>query len=210
MKKITLFLLFSFATYVYAQRNNNIGFDIISGYIVGAPKHDLEGNKYNPYMGNTSSAIGIYYERYIEEYPFSLKAGVFFNYQYKCIRSFHLPIDFNGNLLGKRNASTAYLGYTGGFSYNSLIDVSSTISYFVPSGTSAEVSIKKNSYFAPHAGLNAGLNFKRIGISGVVLYHFLVPEFVSYTTTYNNNTITESNTNMSQGVSIRIGLNYRF
>ncbi len=210
--RVSIFLMFVISTInaTYAQRYNSIGFDFIGGYIVAAPKLQLEGDKYNPYTKNTSSTLGIYYEKHIEDYPFSIKGGVYFNYQFKCIRSIHIPIDLNGNILGKRNSSFVYLGYTAGASYNSIIDVFSSISYFVPQGTSAEVTIKKDSYLAPHIGFNSGINFKRFGLTGVILYHFFVPEFVNYKVMYNNLSITENNTNNNYGVTLRFGLNYKF
>jgi len=193
----------------FSQNLNNIGFDL-GGYIVGAPKHKLTGDKYNPYMENKSGAFGIFYERYIGDYPYSIKTGFYYNYQFNCVRSIHIPIEFNGNLLGKRNESFAFLGYTGGFSYNKLIDIVSSITYFVEPGTNADVSIKKTSYLAPHLGLNAGINVNKFCFSGSLLYHFLIPEYMNFNTSYNNNKTIEQNTNSSYGISLRLGVSYRF
>jgi len=210
MKTLIIILLIIFSFSLKAQKLNSIGFDFPSAYIVGAPKHKLSGDKYNPYMENRSGLFGVYYERFLGDYPYSIKAGFYLNYQYNCVRSFHFPIDFNGNILGKRNESLAYLGYTGGFSYNKMIDILSSVWYVVQDGTSANVSLKKDNYIAPHIGLNAGLNYKRIGLAVAFFYHFLVPEFVDYEVKYNNLTITEHNTNMSYGVSLKFGILYRF
>lgn len=206
---IVILLLFFLSILVKAQQCNNIGFDF-GGFIVSAPKLKLVGDKYNPYLENRSALLGLYYERYLGESSYSLKSGLYFNYQFNCIRSFHVPVEFNGSILGKRNEKYLYLGYTGGFSYNSMIDVLSSVSYFVEPGTSADVAIKKSKYIAPHIGLNGGINFKRVCLSGIVLYHFLIPEFIDYKVTYNNHQVVEHNTNSRNGVSFRIGASYRF
>lgn len=206
---IVLALVTIMAIPATAQKLNNIGFDF-AAYVVRAPKHSLEGDKYNPYMENSSSAFGFFYERYLGHYPYSIKTGIYINKQYESVGSLHIPIEVNGSILGKRNQSFAYLGYTGGFSYNRIIVESSSILHFPPEGTKATYTTKRSGYIAPHAGLNAGLNLGKVCLSGTFLYHFLVPEFMDYTVTYNNNTVTEKNTNKNHGLSIRFGLSYRF
>ena len=192
------------------QKLNTIGVDF-GGYAVGTPKYSKDGNEYNPFMKSSSSIVGFYYERFLGKNAFSVKSGIYLNKQFNSIISFYIPIEFNGNLLGKRNDVGFFLGYTGGKNYNFIKDV--VYGFRVPApNTSSDIFISKNKYASPHIGLNAGLNFKKISITICGLFHFLIPEFVKYETTYidDNHKITEYNTNKTIGISFRTGMCYRF
>jgi len=192
------------------QTYNSIGLDF-GGYIVGTPKHAKAGDKYNSFMESSSSMVGLYYERYLGDLPYSIKGGFYLNEQFNSVISFHIPIEFNGNILGKRNEEGLFLGYTGGISCNFIKDI--TYGFRFPSpNTSSDIFISKDFYVSPHAGLNTGINFKRMTLSFSGLFHFLIPEYIKYETKYsvNNTPITEYNSNKSIGVSLRAGISYRF
>jgi hypothetical protein len=133
------------------------------------------------------------------------------NKQFNSILSYHIPVDFNGALYGIRNEKGLFLGYTTGLSFNYIDNVVYGFRFPAPN-TSSDIFIKKNFYIAPHLGFNSGLNFNRICLSIGGLFHILVPEFVTYQTSYliDNRAIIEINTNKSFGVSFKIGLSYRF
>ena len=207
---LTIVIGFCLNQSLSCQTSNNIGIDF-GGYVVGTPKHTLTGDKYNTFMKSSSSIVGFFYERFLGDSPYSIKSGVYLNKQFNSVVSFYIPIEFNGNILGKRNESGLFLGYTGGINLNFIREV--VYGFRIPEpNTSSDIFINKDSYISPHFGLNTGINFKRICISFSGLFHFLIPEFVKYETKYvvNSNFVTEYNTNKSIGVSFRAGLSYRF
>jgi hypothetical protein len=181
------------------------------GYVVPSLKYNLPNNNYINYTENVSSLIGLNYERFLKSLPISVKGGFYINHQYRSVLSLHIPLEINGNLLGNRNESFAFLGYTGGFSYNKVIKVIKSFSMInVQEGFEDDISIKKENYLAPHAGLNAGFNFKKFSISTTLAFHFFVPEFVEYSVKNISKKTIEYNTNKNYGLSFRIGCSYRF
>lgn len=212
MKKNILLIITTvlWSKIAFSQYSNKIGLDF-GGYAVATPKKNLSGDKYNSFMESSSSIVGLYYDRYLGESQFSIKGGFYFNKQFNSLVSFHIPLEINGNLLGKRDESTVFLAYTAGASLNFIREV--VYSFRTPEpNTSSDILINKDFYIAPHFGLSTGLNFNRFGILVSGLFHFLVPEYVKYETTFeeNSTTTTQYNTNKSIGTSLRIGASYRF
>jgi|GEM_PF-6687641 len=195
--------------HTWGQQNNKIGFEFGS-YIIATPKYNLTSNQFNPYTELVSGMFGIFYQRHLNDVPFAIRSGLFFNYQYKCLRSFHVPVEIQGYIIGKKPTSFFQLGCIGGISYNRLVDILSTVFYFSPPGTNAKIEIQKYNYLAPHIGMMLALNLKRINITGEYLFHFLVPNFIKYTVKYNNLSVEEHNTNRNYGYSLRFGIAYQF
>ncbi len=193
---------------------NKIGFDFFSPYMVKTPKYNLPGNPYNLYMKSTSQSLGFFYERFFNKTAFSVRTGIYLNKQFGSVVSLNIPVDFNGDIFGKRASTALFLGYTAGLSMN--INVAMTGNVFYPYGgkfVSFDISLKKPFYIEPHAGLYAGVNLGHFSILVQCLFDFLVPEFVNYKTVYKNDQdkeITEYNTNNNWGITIRAGVGYRF
>lgn len=221
MKKtgvLTTFLLL--AQFLSAQKyENNIGLNFFDIYTIGAPKYNLPGNGYNTYIENSSGiSYGLYYERFLKNPSLSIESGIYFSRQFfysgeaKNLRSINVPIEFNGDLLGKRMKTRFFLGYTAGIDLNFLAhDVASGYDWI--SGATYEVHPKKYFYIAPHVGINTGINFWNMSLSFRFLYHFLVPEYLTFKTVYENDQgkeITEYNTNKHRATTFLAGLSYRF
>ena len=216
MKKSVIFVLafFLLASALPAQTYlNKIGFDF-ENYIVKTPKYNLPGNQYNPYILNKAGGFGFFYERFFNNTTYSIKTGGYLNKQFGSVVSLNIPVDFNGDIFGKRASTALFLGYTAGLSMN--INVAMTGNVFYPYGgkfVSFDISLKKPFYIEPHAGLYAGVNLGHFSILVQGLFDFLVPEFVNYKTVYKNDQdkeITEYNTNNNWGITIRAGAAYRF
>lgn len=207
MKKyFLLMVILSIASHtLFAQRLNSIGLDL-GGYMIRTPKSQKVGDIYNPYIEGSSSLVGLTYERKITN-TFSLRGGGYFNKQFNSIISVHIPLELNGKLIGKSSESMYYAGYTCGVSLNFNRLVVTGFEFPAPN-TSADVDIEKDFYIAPHAGIHAGVKIGRIDIRVQGLFHFLIPEIADFTTTYDD--ISESNTNGSIGLSLRIGGAYCF
>jgi hypothetical protein len=207
MKKYYLLLtLFSFVSNtLLSQHLNSIGLDF-GGFMIRTPKTPKTGDAYNPYIEGSSSLVGITYERRITN-TLSLRSGGYFNKQFNSIVSVHVPLEVNGKLIGGKNESIFYAGYTGGISLNFNRFVTTGFEFPAPN-TNAEVDIKKDFYVAPHAGIIAGILIGRFDFKLQGLFHFLIPEIVDFTTTHQG--INESNTNGNVGLSIRIGGAYWF
>lgn len=207
---LTFILFISLTNLVLAQkpRLNSIGLDY-GGYAVVVPESSIENRK-NPYMNSSSSIVGLFYERFLEKKPFSFKAGVYLNKQFESVISYHFPIEANGRLVGKKLDNPIFIGYTVGLSYNRMHEVI----YDIPFSNDiySSVTITKDSYVAPHLGINAGVNIKRFRLTSSFLYHPFVPKFVEFTTKYQKDgqESIEYHTNKSTGVSLRIGLGYKF
>ncbi len=220
MKKIGIIVIFLFLTQaVNAQEYlNKIGFDPLAAYIVITPKYNLPGNKYNSStMESSSGGFGLYYERFFKQHNFSVETGCYLNDQFSSVISFYVPLDYNRSVLGNARETTFYAGYTAGINLNFISFVSGNMSPadFVPTNVilANDISIKKHFYLAPHAGINAGINLKHLFFSFQGLYDFFIPQFVSYKTVYRNDQgekITEYNTNKNRGISLRLGLGFRF
>ncbi len=211
-------LLFTFVLFISLQniilaqkpRLNSIGLDF-GGYAVLAPhKASVESRK-NPYMSSSSSIVGLFYERLLEKKPFSFRAGVYLNKQFESVISYHLPIEASGRLVGKKLNNPIFIGYTAGLSYNYISQVVTGF-VFVPEGVSYRIAITKDSYIVPHLGLNAGINKNKFRLTASFLYHPFVPKFVEYKTRYpkDGEEIIEYHTNKNTGISLRIGLGYKF
>ncbi len=148
----------------------------------------------------------------------SLESGIYFNHLFyytgepNSLKSISVPIDINGNLLGKRRITRIFWGYTAGIDLNFLAhDVASSSDWLT--GAVYQVSPKKYFFIAPKIGLNAGINFWNMCLSFHYLFHFLVPEFLTFKTVYENDQnkeITEYNTNKHWSTTFRMGLSYRF
>jgi len=212
MKKsgIIIIMLFLLVQTLSAQTYlNKVGFDFFSPYMVKTPKYNLPGNQYNPYIESSGGGFGFFYERFLNNHSFSIKTGGYLNKQFGSVVSVNIPVDFNGDIFGKRTGTTLFLGYTAGVSFNIMAAVV-TGSVFYPYGGKAvsfDVLIKKNFYIEPHAGL------WRMCFSVQDLFDFFVPEFVTYKTVYKNGQgkeITEYNTNNNWGITLRFGLAYQF
>jgi hypothetical protein len=188
-----------------AQHSNSIGLDL-GGYMIRTPKSQKAGDTYNPYIEGSSSLVGLTYERKLTN-SLSLGGGGYLNKQFNSIVSVHLPLEVNGKLIGVTNESLFYAGYTCGISLNFNRLVVTGFEFPAPN-TSADVEIKKDFYVTPHAGLHAGVKMGRFDFRVQGLFHFLIPEFADFTTTYND--VSESNTNGSIGLSLRIGGAYCF
>ncbi len=215
MKKLLIIVfLFFFNQSLFAQAYmNKVGFDVFSGYIVNTPKYKLPGNQYNTLMNSTSGMFGVYYERFLKNNALSLKTGVYFNYQFQAVKSINIPVEFNGDVFGKRNKTALFAGYTVGLSFNDVYSNSGGNRFFYDNIIYYEMTIKKQFYVAPYVGINVGLNFHRFGVTANMLFNFLVPEFVAYKTVYKNDQgkeIIEYNTNDNWGITFRLGLAYRF
>lgn len=215
MKKLGVILLFFlFVQTLSAQTYlNKIGVDFFSPYMVKTPKYDLPGNKYNPVMEkSTSSSFGLFYERTFRNHSFSLKTGVYLNKQFNSLVSFYVPIEYNGDVFGNSSESAFFVGYTAGLGLNFIAAFTESVIYS-DNVISISSSIKKPFYIAPNVGINAGINLNHLFFSFQCLFNFLVPEFVSYQTIYKDNTgkeITEDNANAHWGVSLRVGVGFRF
>ena len=211
-------LLFTFVLFISLQniilaqkpRLNSIGLDY-GGYAVLVPESASIENRKNPYMNSSSSIVGLFYERFLEEKPFSFKAGIYLNKQFESVISYHFPVEASGRLIGKELDNPFFLGYTAGLSYNSISEIVTGFA-LIPEGVSYDISIIKNSYIVPHLGLNTGINLKKFRLTGSFLYHPFVPKFVEYETKYQKDgqEIIEYSNNKSTGLSLRIGLGYRF
>ena len=211
-------LLFTFILFISLQnitlaqkpRLNSIGLDY-GGYAVLAPEGASIENRKNPYMNSSSSIIGLFYERFLEKKPFSFRAGAYLNKQFESVISYHFPVEASGRFVGKALDNPFFLGYTAGFSYNSISEIVTGFA-LIPEGVSYDISIIKNTYVVPHIGLNTGLNLKKFRLTGSFLYHPFVPKFVEYETKYQKDgpEIIEYTNNKSTGLSLRIGLGYKF
>ncbi len=223
MKKTGILILFLFlAQMVSAQKkyNNNIGLDFIAFNNIGVPKYNLPGNAYNSFIGDAlGSSSGLYYERFLKKpSSLSLESGIYFNHLFyytgepNSLKSISVPIDINGNLLGKRRITRIFLGYTAGIDLNFLAhDVASGSDWIT--GAVYQVSPKKYFFIAPNIGINTGINFWNMCFSLHFSYHFLIPEFLTFKTVYENDQkkeITEYNTNKGWSTTFRMGLSYRF
>lgn len=195
----------------YAQRSNRVGIDM-GFYAVGVPKHHLSGDTYNPNIKGGSSCVGVFYERGIIQSRYGIKVGLYPSMQFGSILSVHVPVEFNGNLLGCRDTSLFYLGYTGGLSLNVMHSARSMIVALTDNLLDASVSIGRRVYVAPHMGLSAGFNWKRLAVATTGAFHFLIPEFAQFKTTFAENgvAVTQTNTNASIGISLKVGVAYRF
>jgi len=215
MKKLGVILLFFlFAQTLSAQTClNKIGVDFFSPYMVKTPKYDLPGNKYNPYLEqSTSGSFGFFYERLFKNHAFGLKTGAYLNKQFDDLVSVYVPVEFDGDMFGKSNESTFFAGYTVGFNLNFMANFTGAYIYPV-NVVDIEFLIKKNFYIAPYAGIHAGINLNHLFFSFEGLFNFFVPEFVAYKIVYKNEAgkeITEYNTNANWGVSLRAGIGFRF
>ncbi len=217
MKKsvIFVFAFFLLAPALPAQNYlNKIGFDF-ENYIVKTPKYNLPGNQYNPYVLSKAGGFGFFYERFFNNTAYSIKTGGYLNKQFGSVVSVSIPVDFNGDIFGKRASTTLFLGYSAGLSMNIMVAAVTGSVFYPYEGkiVSFDISLKKNFYIEPHAGLYAGVNLGRFCFSVQGLFDFLVPEFVSYKTVYKNDQdkeITEYNTNNNWGITIRAGVGYRF
>ncbi len=210
---LLIFILFiSLQNIVLAQKPklNSIGLDF-GGYVVVVPESASIENRENPYMNSSSNIVGLFYERFLEEKPFSFKAGIYVNRQFDALISYHFPVEVNGRLVGRELNNPFFLGYTAGFSYNSISEIVTGFA-LLSQGVSYDISIIKNSYIVPHIGLNTGFNLKNFRLTGSFLYHPFVPKFIEYETKYQKDgrEIIEYANNKSTGVSLRIGLGYRF
>ncbi len=215
MKKLGIFIVFLLLMQTLSAQTyfNKIGLDFFGGYIVNTPKKDLPGNRYNTLMNSTSGMFGIYYERFLNNPAFSLKTGAYFNYQFKALGSISIPVEFNGDVFGKRSKTVLFAGYTAGLCLNDVFYNSGGSRFFYDNVIYYEMTIKKHFYIAPYVGINAGINFHRFGFTTNVLFNFFVPEFVNYKTVYKDDQgkeITEYNTNDNWGITLRFGLAYRF
>ena len=213
-KKIVIIIIcfLSIQTLSAQDYYNRIGFEY-GGYIVSTPRNNLPGNKYNQYMVMSSSLIGLYYERLLNDTPFGLKTGVYLNKQFNSIISVQVPVEFNGNIFGRRYENGFYAGYSAGLNFNF---VSTVVSGYITVSQNNIVhdyiDIKKNFYLSPDVGVIAGVNLNRISLTAQCLFNFLIPEFVTYKTVYKNDQnkeVTEYNTNNNWGITFRFGLAYR-
>ncbi len=216
MKKLGIILIFFlFGQAVFGQNYlNKIGFDF-ENYMIKTPKYNLPGNHYNPYMASTGGGFGFFYERHFKNRSFSLKTGGYLIKQFGSAVSVNIPVDFNGNILGKSTETTLFLGYTAGFSMNIMATLATGSVFYPYEGKiiAFDISYKKHFYIAPHVGLNAGMNISRFCFTVQGLYDFFVPEFVNYKTVYKDDQgkeVTEYNTNNNWGLTFRFGLAYRF
>ncbi len=174
--------------------------------MIRTPKIKKSGDVYNPYIEGSSSLVGLTYERRITN-TLSLRSGGYLNKQFNSIISAHVPLEVNGKLIGGNSESIFYAGYTCGLSLNFIRLVVTGFESPAPN-TSAEVDIKKDFYISPHAGISTGVMLGRFDLRLQGLFHFLIPEIVDFTTTYQE--VSESNTNGNIGMSIRIGVAYCF
>lgn len=174
--------------------------------MIRTPKTAKTGDTYNPYIEGSSNLVGLTYERRITN-TLSLRSGGYLNKQFNSIVSVHVPLEVNGKLIGGKSESMFYAGYACGMSFNFNRFVVTGFEFPAPN-TNSEVDIKKDFYIAPHAGINAGVLIGRFDLKLQGLFHFLIPEIVDFTTTYQD--ISESNTNGNIGLSIRIGGAYWF
>ncbi len=215
MKKTGIIIgLLLFAQVLSAQTYlNKIGVDFFSPYMVKTPKYNLPGNKYNPYLEqSTSRSFGFFYERAFKNHSFRLKTGAYLNKQFNTLVSFYVPVEFDGDVFGSSKETTLFAGYTVGVCLN--FPSMFTGSTVLPNNVSdIDFQIKKSFYMAPYAGINAGINLNHLFFSFQGLFNFLVPEFVGYKIVYKNEAgkeITEYNTNAKWGVSLRAGIGFRF
>jgi hypothetical protein len=184
--------------------------DIGGAYTVFAPKHTLYGDKFNPYLNNSSGMLGLYYERYLGSEKYAIKAGCAIVKQ-GIVRSLQIPIQLGGNIIGERSTSRINVGFVSGIGLNSMFFI--TKSGFIPLDTQCDISLKRQFYFAPHIGVNAAVNLRRFAITSEFLFHCFIPEFLLYKVSYmdmQNNRIVEYNTNRNIGMTLKFGLMYRF
>ncbi|MBN2638944.1 MAG: hypothetical protein JXR65_07640 [Bacteroidales bacterium] len=219
MKKlmVSIILLFTGNLLLAQEYLNKIGLDPAYSYVVMTPKYNKPLNQYNPYMRSSGAGYGLSYERLFQSKPYGLKTGFYFIRQFSSVYSFYVPLEFNGDLLGKNKETTLYAGYVAGLGLNfaipSLTGVGSGILIFGPNYFESDITIKKKFYMAPHAGIQAGINLKHLFFSFQGLFHFLVPEFVSYKTLVeddNGKQTTEYNTNKHWGITLGLGLGISF
>lgn len=199
------------STSVFAQQKNRVGFDL-GGYAVSAPKKILSGNGRNQFIAGGSSFRGIFYDRAICNNMYSVKTGVYISKQFDALMSVHIPVEFNGSIFGKRDSTMGFFGYSAGLGFNYGFDVDKGI-YLLGEGTHAiDVEWNKKFYIAPQIGFNAGLNVWRISVLCSATMSFWVPEFAKFTTTFTENgeQLTQTNTNSNMGISLKLGLAYRF
>jgi len=218
MKKliVVILLLFTAKLLPAQQYLNKIGLDPAYAYVVMTPKYHQSLNQYNPYMKSSGAGFGLSYERLFKAKPYGLKTGFYFIRQMTTIYSFYVPLEFNGDLLGKNKETTFYAGYIAGLGLNfaipSLTDAGGEL-IFSPNYFESDVTIKKKFYIAPHVGIQAGINLKHLFFSFQGLFHFLVPEFVSYKTLVeddNGKRTTEYNTNKHWGITLGLGVGISF
>jgi len=223
MKKTGILIIFLLlAQMVSAQKkyNNNIGMDFLAFRNVGVPKYNLPGNIYNSFIENAlGSSFGLYYERFLKKpSSLSLESGIYINHLFyytrevKSLRLISVPLVVNGDLLGKRRITRLFFGYSAGMELNFLAHDVASGSYWL-TGASYQVYPKKYFYIAPFIGVNTGINFWHMCFSFHFLYHFLVPEYLTFKTVYENDQnkeIIEYNTNKHWGTTFRLGLSYQF
>lgn len=208
-----IFILVLGCANVYSQYYNSIELDIGGGYIVFTPKHNLYGDRFNPFLQNSAGMLGLNYERYSNSGKFAFKAGCAIVNQYGGVGSLHIPVQFNGIFIGERYFSRINVGYVGGIGLNSMLFMSHRFTGFSIADTECEVMFKKRFYVAPHFGINAAINFGRFAITSDFLFHCFIPEFMLYKVSYTdmqNNRIVEYNTNRNIGITLNIGLMFRF
>lgn len=223
MKKTGVFIiLLFFAQILHAQEYmNNIGLNFLGTITTIAPKHNLPGNNENSFMdksNNLGSSFGLYYERFLKNGSSSLESGIYYNRLFYYgevhdLREVSVPINFNGDIFGKRRKTRLFFGYTAGLDLNFLAHDKADDLDNMLTGADAYVYPKKYFYVAPHAGINTGVNFWNMSLSFRFLFHFFVPEYLTFKTVYENDQgkeITEYNTNKSWGTTFRVGLSYRF
>jgi hypothetical protein len=209
-----LFILALNCANIYSQYHNSIELDLGGGYIVFTPKRDLYGDRFNPFLQNSAAMCGLNYERYSGSGKYAIKAGCAVMNQYGGVGSLHVPVQFNGVFIGKRGLSRINVGFVGGLSFNSMLFMTRRFMYY-PAGADAEceVSFGKRFYAAPHLGVGTAINIGRFAITSDFLFHFFIPEFLTYKVSYTdmmNNRIVEYNTNRSIGITLKLGILFRF
>lgn len=227
MKKTRIFILLLLVMGTLSAQNyrNNIGIDFTGADYVYSPKYNLPGNSKNLFISNSYGHVaGLFYERFLKNPSYSIQSGIYYVKQFTetsgpggVIYSVDIPVEFNGDLLGKEMKTRLFLGYTGGLGFHFVGGHSgrgASLFYTRQEGPSSyEVYPKKHFFIAPYAGIHTGVNFWNMCFSFRLFYDFLIPKFVTFKTTYQNSqgtTVTEYNTNGSYGFSFRFGLSYKF
>lgn len=228
MKKAGIFIILLFLVQALnaQEYKNNIGIDFMGANYVHSPKYNLPGNSKNPFISySIGNVIGLFYEHFLKNPSYSIQSGIYYVKQFSetsgpggySIYSVDIPVEFNGDLLGKKLKTRLFLGYTGGLGFHFVGGHSGegyNQIYTKQEGPSSyEVYPKKHFYIAPYAGIHTGVNFWNMCFSFRLLYDFLIPKFVTFKTIYQNSqrtTVTEYNTNGSYGFTVRFGLSYKF
>ncbi|MBN2638943.1 MAG: hypothetical protein JXR65_07635 [Bacteroidales bacterium] len=227
MKKIiTTFILLALLQAANAQERNNIGFDFFAGSYTKAPKNNLPGNNKNSFIRHSyGRIIGLYYERFLKNQTYSVQGGIYYHRLFQdiqassefAIKSVYIPVELNVNLLGKRNETALFLGYTIGLDFNFIGrhqgSGSDEISMYNKTAVYYWAMPRKHFYMSPHMGPNIGVNFWNLSFSFRYLFDFFVPEYVTFKTVYTNDQgkeVTEYNTNANSGMAFMFGFSYRF